>query len=254
MTTVVEALMQATQDIRDAIATVLGLRGEMQTLKDSTTAGTTTIINNFLTRPASTAFFIDAVNGSDSNDGATMATPLKNLDTAIGMLPRDGFSTIYMLSDCALNKYYNIYSPITFFGIDRAGASFVPFLRRLTFASEAFNSPVPTVGRIVAGFNVVASYLRFQYVDTMVGNPVAALDTKSHLLLQGATIQMSQCAINAPTSASLASLMLANDGAQSHLWFTGAIGASAPGHIVSGKAAGANPNTSYLFETNLATV
>lgn len=257
MTTIVEALQDATAELHNAALAMQAIRDQVATQLAQTTGNTTTIVNNFLTRPLSTAFYIDPVNGSDANDGATLDTPMKTVDAAMPKVPRDGFTTFLLLGDCTISRYWTVYAPLTFFGIQRgngaAGAAYSAYLRRITFASEAANSPIGGVGRVVAGFNVAAPYIRYQFVDVMLGAPIAGIDDKCHHNLIGSVLQMSSCNVNAPSSGALSSLLETADGAQSSFWFSGSLGANAPGHLVKNVAAGGNPNATYLLQTNLTT-
>ncbi len=253
MTTIADAMDAATAELRlarvsfDAATAALQNKG----------AQAQTIITNYVNRPVTTSFFVDPIEGSDNNDGLTLETPLRSIDTALERLPRDGYSGIYLLGDATIKNYRNLYSPLTIAGIQRgngqAGSMFSFALRRLNFQSEASNSPVLGLGRAVAGFNIVGAYIRYMYIDVMAGDPVSAIDVKYHHQLQGTDLQMSACNFNAPRPESLASLVSPADGAHSGFYFTGSLGANAPGHIVAGKSAGSNPNTQYNFTTNLGT-
>lgn len=246
-------------DLRSAITSVRGVLTEMRALKDSATGNITTIIQQFVTRPAAAVFFVDPTNGLDTNDGQTLDTPLKTVDKAIASLPRDGFSTILLMGDVVVNYYTTLLSPVTFYGIQRgngnASNTYTGFQRKITFANEATNSPQDGVGRTVACFNVGAPYLRYQFVDVLMGNPAAEVTHRAHHSLVGADLQMSSCNVNAPTPGALSILLEVSDGARSSLWFSGSMGGNMPGKIIRGIAAGANPNSSnYTIQSNLTSV
>ncbi len=259
MPTIIDTLTQLGQDLRDAIAACLGMRSDLQILHDTTVNSTSTIVNNFLARPLNYAFYIDPVAGSDANDGLSLDRPFKTADAAIAQIPRDGVTTMLLLGDVTVNSYTTLYAPLVWFGIQRgngvSGAPYSAYQRSLTFASEATNSPRPGVGRVVAGFNCASAYIRYQYVRVVLGDPVAAVDYKAHHGLIGTSLQMSACSLDAPSAGARSSLLDIADGCQAQFWFSsGSLGAFAPGHIVSGKAAGASGSGDYRLATNLATL
>ncbi len=254
--TVVDSLNDATAALNAATLAVNALEADIATKATAAQTAATTVINNFVNAPPSTAFFVDPVNGNDSNAGPDLNNPMRTLDAVLLKLPRDGFTTIYLLGDVVVSNYSNLYAPITIYGIQKGnsatGGTFSAYTRKLTFLSEAANSPVPGLGRTVAGFTVAAAYIRYQYVSIVMGDPVSAIGQKAHNILQGATAQLSSCSLDAPDDTSLASFCAGVDGARSSLWFSGSLGPNASGRIVSGVPAGQNPNAyGYTFQSNL---
>lgn len=252
MSTIADALDYAADRLDAATRAMTAIRDQIAAQLAAATTNVTTIINEFQTKPNSSSFFVDPVNGDDANDGQAPTTALKTMDRVFGNIPRDAFITVYLLGDVAVTKFYHLAASVVIYGVQYIPASGVsPRLRRITFGDEALNSPVATVGRTVAGFAVLGPYLRYQYVDLMLGAPDPALDNKGHHITQGSVIQATGCNLNAPSAGSAAVLVTPLDGAQSSLWYSGSLGANAPGHIVAGRAAGGNPNTDYTFRTNL---
>ncbi|QRE74378.1 hypothetical protein [Methylobacterium aquaticum] len=259
MTTATEALTIAAGRLDAAATAMLAIRDQVAAQLAQQTGATQTIVNNFLARPLNYAFYIDPATGADTNDGLSLDTPFKGLDYAVTQIPRDGVTTMLLLGDVTLSRYTTLYAPLVVFGIQRGngalGAPYSAYARTLTFASEASNSPVAGFGRVVAGFNCASSYVRYQFVRAVMGDPIAGIDVKAHHNLIGTSLQMSVCTLDAPKNTSLCSFADIADGSQAQFLFaSGSLGPNAPGRLVRGKAAGASGAGDYRLVTNLATL
>lgn len=253
MTTVVEALTQAAQDLRDAVASVLGLRADMQTLKDSTTTSTQTIVNTFVNRPPILNVYCDPVNGQDANDGATINTPKKSVDLIVGAMGSNA-TQILLLNDCVFRKRTTVYAPLLIAGIQKANnaAGYILFQRQISWLGTAENSPSGDGSTYCAGIFTSAATARFDNTDFLIPDTPSGNSYRSFF---DSSIHCSVVVYNSTVRVAVASAAAGflfgaqNSKLTATLGYI--LGSGAAGHVFTGVAAGSNPNSLYNFSTNV---
>lgn len=253
MTTVVEALTQAAQDIRDAVASVLGLRADMQALKDSTTTSTQAIVNTIVNRPPILNVYCDPGNGSDANDGATINTPKKSVDAIVAAMGSNA-TQILLLNDCLFRKRTTIYAPLLVAGIQKANnsAGYILFQRQISWLGSAENSPGGDGSSYCAGLFTSAATARFDNTDFLIPDTPAGNSYRSFF---DSSIHCSVVVYNSTVRVAVASaaagFLFGAQNSRLTVSLGYVLGAGAAGHVFSGIAAGANPNSLYNYSSNV---
>ena len=256
MTTVVEALMQAAQDLRDAVASVLGLRADVQALKDSTTSSAQTIIQNFVNRAPVVSLFIDENNGIDGpGHGGSLDNPFKTLDYALDNSDASVIRFFSLLSDVTVRKQRPTFGPITIAGIVKAnnGIGYTDARRKISFLAEATNSPSLSLGRVTPFFDHYGPSFTFYSVEIALPNVSADIAWPYFMATHGGNYSIGNCAITTLVAGSKAILFIPQAGRATYSIVGTSIDTNSQGKIFAGVAAGADPRTNYLYETNLQT-
>ncbi|WP_018261363.1 hypothetical protein [Methylobacterium sp. WSM2598] len=253
MTTVVDALTDATTAVNAALAQWQTLYNQVVAQGATNVTNITNIINNFQNRPRSLQIFVDPSNGSDTTGSGALQAPYRSLDKAIENLYLDGKTEIICLGDVQLNYYRALYSDITIVGatLDTPDNStpYASAQRQLTFRNEALNSPLPFYGRVPGGFIAGTANITFGYLDIMLPNPSSDV-TFPYCIQTSGQINANNVTIAAP-SGSLAKLIRTEAGFHSSFYFSGSLGANAAGRVFSGVAAGVNPNNYSVYTSSL---
>lgn len=259
MPTTMEGLTQLGSDLRDAIASVLGLRGDMQTLKDSSSNSLQTIINNYQNRAPAGGAWIDANNGVDAPGRGGDRTPYKSIDYALDRLDLSVPNTIYLLSDAIITRFRPFYDQLNFVGyaIIPSGPYGFPYTgtnRKLSWAPEAFNSPRTDFGRVPPFLDMQSGSLTFNSIDIMLpALPAGVLNAGfPHLVaVNGRQISLYGGSINAEAPSGCAKLFSPSSW-QTFVFFNSVtIGANARGQIFAGVAANTDPNAVIQWRSNL---
>lgn len=256
MPTAMDTLTQLGQDLRDTVASVRGVLSEVRGVKDTAVTQTTTIINTFAARAPIKTIAVDPFNGSDANSGQGYANAMKSLDAAFALASQDYILQIYLFGDDKLLKRHTTSGKILIFGVVNApgafGSIYSAAIRKVSFAPEAANGPFVSFGRAPAGLFMYSGDIRSETVDFEVASVPAGLDYESHFTTLGnssVTILGGTITANA---AGGRGFLIDPLGSQVTLTLAGTVGTNAPGRIVKGVAAGANPNNNWNVRSNLA--
>ncbi|MGX5775542.1 hypothetical protein [Methylorubrum zatmanii] len=255
MATITETLSQASQDLRDATATVRGVLSEVRAIKDSTVSQTTTIINNFAARAPIKTIAVDPGNGNDANSGAGPATALKSLDAAYALASQDYILQIALLGDDTIQKRHAVSGKVLLLGVavgaGAYGSPYVAATRKVRFAAEAINGSQPSFGRLPAGFFLYSADWRSENIDYEVPNCAADLNYISVFSLIG---NGAFTLLTTTVTANVANgrgFLIDPLGGQVTLTFSGTLGTNAPGRLIWGVAAGQDPNGIWNARSNL---
>ncbi|BAQ50415.1 hypothetical protein [Methylobacterium aquaticum] len=247
MPTIVEALTQAAQDLRDAVAAVLGLRTEFETKFSQNQSTVTTIINNFANRPAVQVIYVDPVNGDETKDGGTLDTARKNLDAVLDglVLPTE----VRLLADVVMQKRVSVDTRLSIIGIQRSSDGYIVVRRKIGFLGIATNSPIPGIGATCAGIFFGTGSVRLEHIDFDLPTVDPGLNYRSHLTsLLELTVAADKLIV---TAASGAGALFAAFNSRMTVTTMLQLDAASAGHVFDGVAAGANPNNRYEYTTNV---
>lgn len=254
MPTLMEQFAQATVDLRAAVASVLGLEARVNAKFDANTNNVTTIINQFISRPASINVFCDPVNGNDANDGTTPDKAKRSADAILGAMTGPSGVALLMLDDVVLRNRSSVAGPLDLYGAQRANNAFgYTFTRRtVRFLGTADNSPIagPLGGSSAAsGIFLSGPRMSTAYVSFLLPDQPAGQIYSEHITASAAQLAFIDCGVSVLGS-NAGSLIGAPNGRVS-VNGTFTLGAGAAGHLFKGIAAGANPNSMFNYETNV---
>lgn len=256
MTTIVEAMTEATAALNAAVAQVLSVRNAMQTQLDAKVTQATTTINNFVNRAPSVTVYVDPNLGVDAVGRGGLDTPYKSTDYALTVRDQSVFTSVYLLGDDTLTKPQNFYSSTAFLGVVKSpganGALISPAQRKLSFLSEAIGSPFAGTGRIIPNLTAVNGFLLFKTIEIRLPKPAAGL-VRQHLINTfGINLGFEDCLISVETADADIDLITAVSGQRTQVSFLNTtFGPNVPGKLFNGIAAGGNPNTAFSYETNV---
>ena len=257
MPTATDALQAAADELHAATLAMYGVRDEVRTKLTQTSAAATSVINNFLRGNVKNWFF-DAVGGLDSNDGLDVARPKRTMDALLDAVEADGTSifgaVVFMLSDGVIRSYHNLSNPVALMGVEwgggTLGSAYHLVVRNLTFQTEAMNSPVAGIGRTPPGLRLLGSSLRLVSLTVAMPDVPSTFDAKPlFTMINGGTLSIESVTLTCATAGSAVSLL--GVAAPVTVNFLGTLGSNATGHVFQGIAAGANPNTNFVYRTNL---
>ena len=250
MTTIVDALTEATSALEAATAQVLTAVTAAQALHDATVTTTSTTINNFLARPAVQNVWIDPINGNDANDGATAATPKKDFDGVIAGIGTT-VTTIFLLNDVLVSKRQNVNANLSLIGaqVIAEAPGFKVVNRKMSFLSEATDSPAPGIGEFCSGLWLYGVSFTSNGVDYEI--PDVPTDYVYQSVLEssvGTTFSLVAGTItgNSPQAGYLIEARL-----RSVVQMSMTYGPNAPGHIFLGVAAGSDPNSLFNYVSSV---
>ncbi|MCF4125049.1 hypothetical protein [Methylobacterium sp. SyP6R] len=253
MPTLMEMFTQATSDLRAAVASVVGLEARVQAKFDANTNNVTTIINNFNARPLAVTFYVDPINGNNANDGASLAAPKRSTDNVLASLGSQGVS-IVLLGDDVIRLRHNAATNVYIYGAQRAANAqgWVNYLRTVTLLGIAENSPSLTVGTMSAGIFFSAGQFFSANCNFVLPDVPAGYSNRAHFC-SAAFVNMQFTAGTLTASGPGAAALVGSfNGGRSVVTLTGfTLGTNASGHVFDGIAAGADPNGSWNYSTNL---
>ncbi|GJD93352.1 hypothetical protein [Methylobacterium iners] len=257
MTTVVEALQDATHELHEAAALYQARADQVAADRVATIAGAQTIINNYVNRAPYQECFCDFNNGIDAAGRGSLAAPFKTVDYALLQRDRSVVNVINMLTDDTIKVGHTSFASLIIRGVSPApgplGLSFSFALRKLSFFGEASNSPTPGLGRRVAGIDMYGGSLGFGFINLHLPTTPAGLDYGYMLNFNGGSFNMSDSSLTVETAGTAAVLISSGGGQRITASFQNTtIGPNAPGKIFRGVAAGQDPRTNFTYETNLA--
>lgn len=252
MPTITDTLAQLGQDLRAAIASVLGLEGRIQQKFDANTSNVTTIINNFLGRPPIQTIFVDPLNGKDTNDGGAPSTAKRDLDAVLDGLGTSATS-IMLLNDAVIRRRRNLYATLGITGARSNGVNGIGYelvTRTISFLAEADNSPDPVLGRFSSGFFLVgsgyaSSGINYSLPDKTVNSGYGAhlfASSGTNVNIGGGTLLVAS--VNAGA-------LIYSQGNSMNVFSTLIFGANAAGHLFLDVPAGGNPNSSFSYKSNV---
>lgn len=249
--TIVEALSAATNALNNAVANVLGLYAAIDTRLNEKVSQVQTIIYNFDNRSAYSVVYVDEVNGSEANNGLSIDTPKKLIDNVIDAMGLNA-TEIRLLSDCTWRRKGTLNANLILNGVQKSAAApgFIPRVRRLVVQGIAENSPQPGVGTFCAGAFCYAGIVTVQSVDIALQDVPSDYAYRGVFAVQNLTsfvVYSSTLTVSSPQAGSVFSTILGKITAS--LSFV--LGSGAAGHVFDGVAAGANPNNSWKYDTNI---
>lgn len=248
MSTVTEALDDATAAMTSAVADVRGVLSEMRALKDATTGQATTIIQTFVARPPLATIYCDPLNGSDANDGSNVTVPKRDLDAILDGIGNNA-TTIILLSDATIRRRRGLYAPLNIAGSQRSGNGTINFRRTITFLGSAENSPVNDTS-FCSGFFCYGPGLTTTFIDFRLPDVPNGLTYRSHLT----SMIHTSFSLSSPTitvgSAQAGALIGSNLG-RATVFADPVLGMGAAGHLFEGIPANTNPNAVWNYSTNI---
>lgn len=250
MTTIADALQNGADALNNAVTNVLAVRSQIAATLDAKAAQATTIINNFLGRPATQIVWCDPINGNDANDGSTPVLSKKSLENIVF---NSGITStqVMLLGDVTFSSRYNLNCNIYIQGcqISAAAPGFIPFNRRISFLGTALNSPAPGIGRFCAGMWCFGTSFITNNIDFDLPAQPAGQDYPAHLTSVAGTnfnITGGTITVRDATAGSLVGSY-----SRSTVSLSMTFGAGAAGHIMDRVAAGANPNSQFAYVSNV---
>ena len=255
MTTVVEALQAATDELHNAALLYQSRADAVAANLAATTQNAQTIIQNFQNRAPSIGIFINENTGIDAPGRGGSDKPYKTVDYALDNADVSVNIVCYLFSDVTIRKWRSIYAAIGFVGFapvpSAFGWQFSYAQRKMSFLGEAINSPRLDVGRVLPFFDLGGGgTVNFTSIDIVMPTAAAGINYPNIISSIGRQIVCVNCSLSCETAGSSAVFITPNGG-QVVLSFSGTIGANAPGKIFSGVAAGVNPNTVWNYRSNL---
>ncbi len=251
MTTIVEALQNATDALNAATQGVLTFKAGVQAQLAANVSQSQTIINNFLARPGVATYFVDPVNGNDANDGQSTAFPKKNVETILAAM-QNTTTGIFLMNDYTFTKRTQLSASVTFTGIQQANNSpgFIFQQRTLRMQGAATNSPNPIIGTFASGIWFDGPHLTTAYVNVELCDvdPTSG-DQAMFSTSSGASFTFGNLTLtgDSPNAGYLVESSLG----KSLVYGAMAFGVNAAGHVFAGVAAGDNPNNHFEYESNL---
>ncbi|GEP11822.1 hypothetical protein [Methylobacterium gnaphalii] len=214
-------------------------------------------IQSFLYRAAQVFWYIDFNTGvDDANHGKTIGAPCKTIDYAISQADLSVINWFLCFTDQTITKGWAAGSGIFVVGALRSPGVFnSPWTytqRRLSFAAESVDSPYVGGGRQPGYLNLLGSFAIFQSLEVRLPATPDVLDNKTVLRGYGASVSFLNCTVTIEDASKGVSMFESGYGLQSYVGFTNTtLGTGAAGHIFKGIAAGANPNSSVDYRSNL---
>lgn len=252
MPTIPETLTNLADAARAALAKWQDLYDAIVAKQAETVTKVTNTINVFNTRPLAVFYFVDAVNGSDANDGSTPALAKRTADSILANIGSQGVNIVF-LSDDTIRLRHNCATNVSFNGGQRAnnGQGYINFPRSISLLGAAENSPSPTVGTMTSGIFFSAGQLFTTNITFFLPDVPANTNQRPHFASAAfVNMQFSSGAVAATANA--AALIGSFNGGRSTVTFESfALASGATGHVFDGVAAGADPNALWKYSTNL---
>lgn len=252
MPTIIEGLTQAAQDLRDAVAAVLGLRTELRAEIDAGLAANRQIVADAV--PLLKQWVVDPVSGSDgTGDGRTVATAYKTLEKVFQQAAPATEHLIFITGDIEHQYYSSIMANVAIRGSTKApgtdGYMLATAKRKITFRPEALNSPLAGGTRATSGF-VSNNNIDFNACDIYIADTPAGVTAVAHIL-GNPRVSINNGDIFATTPGNAGRLVAFGTAVPPAFYFYGAIAAAAQGRLFANVAAGADPNATKRYVTNL---
>ena len=248
--TVVDALQDATAALNAATAAFNALSGTIQGQAQAAQTNATTVIENFLARPAVQTVFLDPLNGADTADGSTVAKAMKTLEA---ILAAAGVSAtkVVLLNDLTIQSRINVNCALQIVGAQPSSTGYVVVPRTVSFLGVATNSPdlfdnwTFCAGLFLGGASFTTSSINFNLPLQPAGQTFSA-----HFTTQtGCTTSFfnGTLTVQGATSGQLFQAVNSKSAVFSNL----ALGSGAPGHLFTNVAAGADPNGLWNYDSNV---
>lgn len=226
--------------------------GNFRLLTTLASDGKATVVSAFTGQ----LFFVDPVNGSDTDplrDGLTIGRAYQSIERAFraGQL---GTNVVVLLGDTRWTRRVDLVSNWVISGAAATDTNvgYTSQARNLFFSGEAVNSPYGAQGRIPAGANFYAGSLTFGRINAYLPNIPSALPTQSLFqMLGGGSLAIDTGSIQLEAG-STGGFLMGQAPVQSGLYLPGSsLGSGVPGRVLQNIAAGANPNASPFYRSNL---
>lgn len=205
----------------------------------------------YLTRPGQNLVWVDPVSGNDANDGATLATSKKDIEAVIDAMGPNG-TEIRVLNDFALTRRHAVYAPLTIGGVQAAAnaAGYTQVARTMSVQGTATNSPDVGGNTFCPGIDFLSGNVRTSFINYAIGAvPSGLTNPRVFTALSELGASISYGTLNALAGTG-ASLFGASNGMIAATFASFSLGASAPGHVFEGVAAGGNPNATLIYRSN----
>lgn len=196
--------------------------------------------------------YVDPFNGVDARNGDTWASAVLTLDRAIELTANNLSARIILAGNVELkSRHFTVANAIHFVALDTNNS---PVNVTISFLPEALNSPNYTGASQIAGLEtdgelaLTSERVTFNlpYSTATIGS-VFSGGLSCRLLMHSGGLTTA----NVATTAGL----LTSWGGEIALWANATtIDANSPGHIVTGVAAGTDPNIFPNVQSNLTTV
>ncbi|WP_288581451.1 hypothetical protein [uncultured Methylobacterium sp.] len=254
MATLPELVTQALVDLRAATASILGLEARVQAKFDSNTTTVTTIIQQFISRPASINVFCDPVRGDDANDGSTPDKAKKSLDGIVASMTGPSGVAVLLLEDAIMRRRSSAAGPLVLWGCQRSNNAYgyIFTQRTVGFLGIAENSPIQgpsgnsttAAGIFMDGPKLTANFINFVLPDQPANQSFPA-----HLTSSASLMAFNSC--NVSVSGANAGSLIGVLNGRASVFGSFVLGANVPGHLFKDVPAGANPNAQFAYETNI---
>lgn len=210
------------------------------------------IIQNFLARPLSVTYFVDPANGSDSNDGYTIGKPKKSIDNVLQNIGSQNIS-ILLMGDDTIKLRHNVSTNVVIQGIQASNdpAGYTSVRRRVGFLGLALNSPSIFIGTYSAGMIFDAGRLMTFFIDWALPDVSPSLNTRAHIACSAFVDIIMLSPTITVSSQNAAHLFGSFNNGKLTVTIDPVLGSGAAGHLFQNVAAGADPNTSWLYSTNV---
>ncbi|GJD93343.1 hypothetical protein [Methylobacterium iners] len=256
MTTVVEALVEATAAMNAATASVLQARTQIQADFAAAKADAVKVVNDVTVLQRQ--WYCDPVNGNDANDGSTLAKATKTLHGIVSRAPSATKHYVFLMNDITHEHWSQAFADISVRGSqpgpDPAGVFPVAAAqRKVTFRPTALNSPIGNSQTTTAMFQLFNT-MSFTGVDLVLADQPAGQTISGHFYaFRGANLIVDIGSILGVTAGAPGRLIQKGDSAPVGFYLYGSVAAAAQGRIFSGIAAGADPRVGGFYQTNLTT-
>ncbi len=245
--TVVGGLDVATDGLNAATVAFNAVVTQLETLATQAQNNATTVINNFLARPGTQTWWIDAVNGNDAADGLTPTTPKKSIEPLL-IAMQNTTTSFFLYSDIEFTQRIQISANLSFTGIAHASNSvgFVFQERKIKADISASNSPNPIIGTFCAGLWFDGGHLATSHIDVELQDVDPSYGNRSVFSTSsGASFLFGNMnlTVDSPNSGS--------GGGKATVFCLLALGLNAAGHIFAGVSSTDNPNNHFEYVSNL---
>lgn len=256
MATIVQALENATTALNDAVKGIFSLRQQIVADFQAAKNENQKVVDDAIALQR--VWIVDPVNGSDANDGSTLAKALKTLHAVTTQAPPSTDHFVYLMNDLVHEHYSQGYANITVRGSspfpDPTGIyPFAAAKRVLSFRPIALESPLGGTQTTTSAFQMLHN-MRLTGIDVILADVPAGTTQVVHFLSNnGSALTIDAGSILGTTPDNIGRLLGPNDAAPPGLYFYGSVTSPAQGRIFSGIAPGADPAANHRYVTNLTT-
>ena len=250
MPTIVDALTDATAALNGAVQNVLALQGQLQQQAQGAQTAATTVINNFLARPPVQTVYLDPLAGSEANDGLTVTTPKKDLANLI-IAAGISATKIVLLNDIVVTQRIPVNCPLQIIGGQQSSTGFIIVQRRMTFNGTAINSPDVADNWTYGGgfFLSGQAFTTFAVDFNLLDQPAGQTFPAAFHSQDGSPMQLVNGTLTVSSAA--AGTLVGCNNSRSSVFMSVALGAGAAGHVFTGIAAGQDPNSMWVYSSNI---